>query len=304
MNLSTRTLPFTVLLLSAVIWGVSTPITKDLLVTVPPFTLAFLRFLLAGAVMSVLWFRYADSHTPIRKSDLVSLMLIGFFAITLNIGFGFLGVKLATALDSITFASMTPIAIALASVAFLGEKLTKLNVLGQLLAFFGALMVINSPTGPTENRALGDVLLVLSGLSWVAANIMAKELFHRYHSFTLTSIFFLVGTVTFAPLAAWETLQNPSWIGSATPLTWAGVAYLALFTSVAAYLAYEWGLEHSSASYAGVIEHFQLLVGAIAASLLLGEILSGGYILGAGLILFGIVFATRPTHHLHKAHRH
>lgn len=252
--------------------------------------------------MGVLWVKFHHLHTPIRRSDLGKLILIGLFAISFNIGFGFVGIKLATALDSITFASMTPIAIALASVVFLGERMTKLNTIGQLVAFFGALAVINSPTGQAPDRMLGDILLALSGLSWVTSIILSKELFHRYHSFTITSVFFMVGIVTFALPAAGEYLQNPGWVGRVDPLAWAGVVFLAVFTSVVAYLAYEWGLEHSSASYAGVIEHFQLIIGAVAASLLLGEILSGGYVLGASLILIGIVLATRPSHHYRKAH--
>lgn len=303
MTLSRSTLPFTLLVVSALIWGVSTPITKALLTEIPPFSLAFLRFLLASVVMSVIWFRYSDAHTPIRRDDLGKLVGTGLLAITANIGLGFVGITYTTALDSITFAAMTPIAIALASAVFLGEKLTRLNVIGQVLAFFGAMMVISSPTGPVVNRSLGDVLLILSGLCWVASVIWTKELFQRYHSLTITSTLFLVGTVTFAPLALGEYLRNPGWVSAVNLWGWAGVLFLAVFTSVIAYLAYEWGLEHSSASYAAVIEDWQLLVGAVTASLLLGELLSGGFVLGSSFILIGIVLATRPSHHLRKAHR-
>ncbi len=304
MGLTRRTLPFTLLLLSAAIWGVSTPITKALLTEIPPFSLAFLRFLLATVAMSVIWFRYSSAHTPIRRADLGKLILTGLFAITLNIGAGFIGVIYTTALDSITFASLTPIAIALASVAFLGEKLTRINVLGQILAFFGVIMVLGSPNGHVINRSLGDILLALSGLAWVVSVIWTKELFQRYHSLTIASVLLLIGTISFAPLAAGEYLQNPAWVTSVSIWGWAGVGFLAIFTSVVAYLAYEWGLEHTAASYAAIIQDLELLVGAITASLLLGEILSGGYVLGASMILLGIVLATRPSHHLRKAHRH
>lgn len=288
-------------MLSAIIWGASTPVTKLILGEIPPLSLAFLRFLLASLIMAVLTIKL-DYHTPIRRSDLGRLALIGLLAPGVNIGLGFIGLNYATALDSIIFASLTPIAIALAGAIFLKEIFTKLNLFGQVLAAAGALVVLNTPTGNAPNRLLGDLLLALSGIAWVTAVILSKEIFRKYHSFTVTSFMFLVGTVVFAPLAAWEYIQNPTWFENIPVLTWAGVLFLAIFTSVIAYLAFEWALERSTASFAGLIEHFQLLVGAVLANLLLGEPLSTGFILGTGLLLIGVTLATRPAHHFRKAH--
>jgi drug/metabolite transporter (DMT)-like permease len=302
-KLSGHSLALLLLLLSAFIWGASTPVTKLILEEIPPLSLAFLRFLLATAIMATLtlWLNY---HTPIRKSDVPRLALVGLLAPGLNISLGFVGLQMATALDSIIFASLTPIAIALAGVIFLKEVFTKVNLAGQILAFVGALVVLGSPTGDAPNRLVGDILLALSGLAWVAAVIISKEIFRKYHSFTITSFMFAIGTVVLAPLAAWEYLNNPTWLENVTASAWLGIVFLAVFTSVIAYLSFEWALERTTVSYSGIIEHFQLLVGAVLANLLLGEPLSTGFILGAGLVLIGIVFATRPAHHLRKAHRH
>lgn len=301
MKLSKESLALGALLLSAAIWGASTPIAKAILTEIPPFSLAFFRFALASVILFALSVKL-NRHTPIHQKDLPQLILIGLFAITLNIGFGFVGITYTTALDSIIFASITPIAIAAASTYFLGERFTKVNFVGQLLAVAGALIVVNSPTGDTSNRLLGDILLIGSGAAWVTSVILSKEIFRKYHSFTITSFIFLVGTVTFAPLALWEYLANPAWVTAASTNSWLGVVFQAIFTSVVAYLAFEWGLERSSATFAGLVEHFQLLVGAVLAGILLGEILSSGFVIGAGLILVGIVLATRPAHHYRKSH--
>lgn len=301
MKLSPHLLPFLALLLSGILWGASTPANKLTLEEIPPFTLAFLRFLLATVILTPV-FLLKGTHTPIRRRDLGKLIVLGLFGITLNIGTTFLGLTLTTGLDAVAIFSLVPLLVAVASAIVLGEKLTKVNFFGQFLALSGAAAVALSPTGPTVNRFLGDLLLLVSAISVVIYIILSKELFRKYHSATITAFMFLVGVVTFAPLAGLELIQNPDWISGVSHQGLLGLAFIAIFTSVVAYLAFEWGLEHSTASLAGLIEHVQLLVGAVLAALILNEVLSTGFVLGSGLILVGIVFATRPSHHFRKAH--
>lgn len=301
MKPSPHLLPFLALLLSGVLWGASTPANKLTLEEIPPFTLAFLRFLLATVILTPV-FLLSGTHTPIHRRDLGRLIVLGLFGITLNIGTTFLGLTMTTGLDAVAIFSLVPLLVAVASAVVLGEKLTRLNLFGQFLALAGVGAVALSPTGPTVNRLLGDLLLLVSAISVVIYIILSKELFRKYHSATITAFMFLVGVVTFAPLAGIELLQNQNWISGVSHQGLLGLAFIALFTSVIAYLAFEWGLEHSTASLAGLIEHVQLLVGAVLAALILNEVLSTGFVLGSGLILVGIVFATRPSHHFRKAH--
>lgn len=301
MKLSPHLLPFLALLLSGILWGASTPANKLTLEEIPPFTLAFLRFLLATVILTPV-FLLSGTHTPIHKRDLGKLIVLGLFGITLNIGTTFLGLTMTTGLDAVAIFSLVPLLVAVASAVVLGEKLTRTNLFGQFLALSGVAAVALSPTGPASNRLLGDLLLLVSAISVVIYIILSKELFRKYHSATITAFMFLVGVVTFAPLAGLELLQNPDWISGVSHQGLLGLAFIAIFTSVVAYLAFEWGLEHSTASLAGLIEHVQLLVGAVLAALILNEVLSTGFVLGSGLILVGIVFATRPSHHFRKAH--
>lgn len=294
-------LPIFAIFSAAFIWGLSTPIAKAVITEIPPLTLGFFRFLLATVLFTALSmvFKY---HTPVHKKDMPILITFALLSIPLNIGLGFLGIKYTTALDAITITALIPIILAVAGVFILGEKMSRLNIVGQAMALIGVLVVVSSPNGPTANRALGDVLLIFSSLSWVAGTILAKDLFTKYHSFTITGFMFVVGLIAFTPLALIEFVQNPNWIYHVSAMSWLGVVFLAVFTSVIAWLIFEWGLERSSATVAGVSTYLQLLVGAIAAAALLGELLSQGFVLGVALIILGVVLATRPVHHYRQSH--
>lgn len=302
MKLSPGALPLLLLILSAVIWGAATPIAKVTLTEIPLFIITFLRFLTATTVMAVI-VTQSGLHTPIRKKHLLLLILAGLLDSTINLGLGYTGLNLSTALDVISIGATGPILVAAASSIFLKERLTRFNILGQLLALVGVLLVVTAPVdGSAPNRLLGDLLTFGAVLAASAGLILSKELFRAYHALTITSAVFLVGAISSAPLAALSHLQNPHWYETVSTGAWLGLAFLAIFSSVVAYLAFEWGLEHSTASAAGISGHFSVLTGAFLASVLLGEILSPGFILGAGLILLGVVLATRPTHHYRRTH--
>lgn len=296
-----KILPLLAIVAAAVIWGVSAPVIKAAEDQIPTFSLAFFRFLIAVSLLSLVAIR-CRWELPIRISDLKLFILTGLTGIVGNIAFLFLGLKYTTALDYLTFSCLAPIFIAVAGFFFLKEPLTRTNLIGQAMALVGAMIIIGTPNGPASNRPLGDFLLVLSTICWAASMIFAKELFHRYGSFIVTSFIFLTGLIAFAPLALIEYWQNPTWLQQVDGIHWFAAIFLGIFTSVLAYLAFEWGLRHSLASIAGLVEHFQLLAGTIAAILLVNEFITQWFVIGAVLVLIGVLFATRPTHHFHRRH--
>jgi drug/metabolite transporter (DMT)-like permease len=299
--MSKKTLPILAIVLAAVIWGISAPVIKTAETQIPTFTLAFLRFVIATTLIVGISIKNRWD-LPIRLSDLKLFVLTGLTGIVGNIAFVFLGLKYTTALDYLTFSCLAPILIAISGFFFLKEPLTRLNLTGQAVALIGAIIIIGTPNGPASNRLLGDFYLALSTICWASSIIFAKELFHRYSSFIVTAFIFLTGLIAFAPLALIEYFQNQNWGSQVDLLHWLAVLFLGIFTSIIAYLAFEWGLRHSLASVAGLVEHFQLLAGTVAAILLVGEFITQWFVIGAALVLIGVFFATRPAHHYHKRH--
>lgn len=302
MTLPKHALPFIALVISAVIWGAAAPIAKITLTEIPLFIITFFRFLTATAVLAIIISKFGF-HTPIRRKHLLLLISVGLLDSTINLALGYSGLSLTTALDVIAIGATGPILAAIASVIFLKESLTRFNILGQLLALGGVLLVMTAPTnGDAPNRLLGDLLTLGAVLAAVAGLILAKELFRTYHALTVTATIFLVGAISSAPLAAADHLQNPQWFEAVSTGAWLGLGFLVIFSSVVAYLAFQWGLEHSTASAAGISGHFSVLTGAFLATILLSEVLSTGFVLGASLIIIGVVLATRPAHHYRRAH--
>lgn len=295
-----KLLPYLSLLAAAVIWGISTPIAKIVLQQVPPLSLSFFRFLIALVVLLIIG-SYLHIGDHIARRDLPKMIVMSLFAAALTIPLGFVGLNITSALDAITVSALTPIIVAVLGWWVLKEPLTRDNLLGQGLAVVGVVVALSAPDGPSPNRYLGDILILLSGVTWAVSVILAKELFSRYHAYTITTFIFMVGTIVLFPFASYEYLQDPTWVDHLTTVRILGIGFLGIATSVVAWLMFEWGLKRVTASDAGISYHVQLIAGALAALALLGETLSDIFLVGVVFIVIGILLATKHPHH-HRLH--
>lgn len=293
-------LPFISLLSASVIWGATAPIMKWALEVVPPFSLAFLRFLLACLILiPILWrFRKID------RADFGKILLAALLGITANITFFFFGLKLTFAINAALIVATIPVFTIVAAAIFLKEKLTLKLTSSAFLALIGLVLIIGQPIvsfGPTH--LLGAVFLLLASLSWVGFEIVSKKLFKKYSAFTIIFHITWIGAVTFLPLAAFELISSPESFASFNKQAVVGVLFGAIFSSTIAYSAWQWGLSKLTASEAGFFLYLEPISGVIVSILLLGEEITHLFVAGSLLVIFGVIFAEsrRKTHPLHQS---
>jgi drug/metabolite transporter (DMT)-like permease len=94
-----------------------------------------------------------------------------------------------------------------------------------------------------------------------------------------------IGIASLAVPGTWETLRHVS------PAAWFGVAYLVLVTSVTAYLLWYWALAYLPAARVAVFSNLQPLATAVLAHFFLGEHVTPQFIVGALVVISGVVLA-------------
>ncbi len=226
----------------------------------------------------------------------------GLCGVTFNIAFFFLGLRLAPAINAALLVAAIPILTLVAASIYLKEKLSVRLVLAGCMAIVGVFTIIGLPTTTTLAQFLGNVLLLLSALFWVAYEIISKKLFKKYSSSAVTFYTMAVGAITFAPLAVYEFIQNPNWVRSVTTTGWLGIFYGIFFASLIAYWAWQTGLSKIQAGRASFFFYLDPISGAILAVLLLGETITTPLIIGTILITLGVIFAEfkRESHPFYK----
>ncbi len=304
-----KPIPYIALIFAHLIWGANFVVAKVTLQEFPPMSLALLRFALASLLLAP-FFLAETKKVKIEKSDLPKLIAVGVLIISLNITFFFEGIKRTTAIDASFLTLLIPMLSVLIGWWFLKEKVRLINLFGIALGFVGAAVVIGLPQmingGVASSVILGNILIILASISWVAGATISKKILNKYSSLTVTAVAFLVGTISFFIPAAIEYVQNPAWINQITILGILGLAYMTLLSSISAYFLFEWGLSKTSVITADLFQYIEPFAATTLALSILGETISTPFLLGASLIAAGVYLGTlaKEAHHRHhRAHR-
>jgi len=291
--------PFWAMVIANIIWGAASPIFKFSLENIPPFTLAFIRFFFAGTI----YLLFVVKHwIPLTRRQFVLICLGGFFGVTINISFFFLGLPKTNSINAPVIASMSPIFLYLISIFFLHELPHKRVLLGILISFAGAMVIIFAPfimdgklsVEQKNDELIGNIFLVLATLGSIGQAITHKKILQEVHPIQVTVISFFFGAVTFLPLTLVE-LQSWS-LASLDHRGWTGIIFGVFLSSALAYGLYIYGIAKIKAQEIGLFTYIDPVVAVAIAVPLLGEIPNTLFYVGSALIFFGILFAENRLH--------
>lgn len=176
------------------------------------------------------------------------------------------------------------------------ERLRLRQWMGIALAFVG--IVAGFAGQATREIAgddvlLGDLLALVGGACWGMTTVVIRN--SRLSEAPPAQTLFYQLVVAFVLLlpAAWLTgrLQfTPS------ALAWVSLGFQALVVTFASYLAWFWLLRRYLAAPLGMLSLMTPLFGVGFGALLLGETLAPSFLLGAGLLLAGLLLVTLRRH--------
>ncbi|MFA6081560.1 MAG: EamA family transporter [Patescibacteria group bacterium] len=294
--------PILALIIANIIWGMASPIFKFALTNIPPFTLAFIRFFFSGLIFLPL---ALNKWQKLNVKQWLEIILVGFFGITVNISFFFLGIEKTESINAPIIASSGPVFIYLLSIILLREK-PKLRVLtGMLIALAGVLFIILSPMIVDGKRFVlgaieGNLFILVATFGSVFQTIFGRDVLKKVNPMQVAAITFLLGSLTFMPFIPKEFSNwNISLLNTAG---WTGIVFGVFFSSAIAYFLFYYGISRLSAQEVGVFTYIDPVAAIIIAAPLLHEYPNIFYIFG-GLLIFGGIYCAEKRIHWHPFHR-
>jgi drug/metabolite transporter (DMT)-like permease len=297
---------YVLLLITAVIWGIASPVIKYTLRFIQPFSFLFWRFLIVSLVFLPVFFIYKKKKKiKLSSKKVFKLALLGFLGTTLSLGLLFLGYKYTTAIDGSLIYSIAPIIVVIGGAIFLKEKVTKMERVGVIIAFLGSLVIVLQPILEGKAFALkniyGNVLILLSAIAWATYCLLVckTETREKTDPLVLTAIGFFVGFLTIIPIFLLENLVLNDYLKSVyfstqplfhlNPAAIPGILYMSFFSSVIAYFIYNLGYSLIEASEATIFDYLKPVFAAPLAILWLGEKITPPFLLGALIIFLGVL---------------
>ncbi|OGE31683.1 hypothetical protein A2631_00870 [Candidatus Daviesbacteria bacterium RIFCSPHIGHO2_01_FULL_44_29] len=296
---------FIALFLAHLIWGANFVVAKVTLQEIPVMSLAFLRFSLASIfLIPFLWIERRQLKMQLK--DLPRLCVAGVLMITFHIYLFYEGLSRTTALNASALTLVVPILSMLCGWWFLKEKVFWINILGTVLGLIGGVVILGLPllftSGFNIESTLGNLLIILSGIVFVAGATIARPLLARYHFIVVTIGTFLVGVVTFAGPATLDYLQNPLWVYKVTVLGGLGFLYITILSTISAFFMFQWGLEKIGLAKASLFSYIDPVVATLLAVPFLQERVSFSFVVGTCLIILGVYWGTLGKEQHHNQH--
>lgn len=285
------------LTITALFWAGAFFAAKWAVEIAPPVTTAFLRFAIAGLVLLGLAASQKQITLP-RKAYLgtAGMAVIGIFLYNV---FFFEGLSRTSAVNGSLIASANPAITALLSRAFRGERTSIRQWCGILVSFLGVVLVISGGS----LRALihldvnpGDLFILGSATCWAVYSILARGVLAEASSIVTSAFTCITGAILLSPLAFFES--SAAWQGSL--LFWLAVLYMAVFSSVVAYLWWNDGVREigpaRSAIFVNLVPVFVMVL-----SVMSGRFPGAAQILGGGFVLAGVYLTAGPAGRLSKS---
>ncbi|WP_124727429.1 DMT family transporter [Staphylospora marina] len=277
---------------AAAIWGGMYVVSKAVMDHVPPFVLVEMRYLIALLVLG-LW-AWVKQEYRIDKKDAQSLALVGLVGYTGSIGLQFVGTHLSGAAMGSLITSASPALISLFAWKLLREEMNRTKWMAVVVATLGVLVVVGVPSEGSGSSVAGNAALFGAALTWALYTVLSRKLTLRYSSLTVTFWATLFGIVFTVPLCLWEMSVKPVTIPQ-DPWVWAGIFYIGVISTAAAFYLWNLGFEYIDASTGSLYFFVQPVVGGLLGAWLLEETLGIPFFAGALLIAVGIGLSTRPS---------
>ena len=292
MPTSKTLIPLTIAGVIIWIWAGSFIFIKLALETFTPMTLAFVRFAIATPVLIAITMYARPSRQAIRTAltrEFWLFSFLGLAGVTLLYVFQFYSLGFISATEGSVIINLHAIFAMLLSAAFLKEPLTTRKMSGVFVAFAGLLVITiagDTIASLTMLEPVGVMLMVAAALCWAAYSVFGKKVLHRYSNQVATSSAFVLGTLFLVPFALSEgrmdSILNPSLTA------WGSVLFLAIPSSVVAYLLWNRLIRSTDVTKVLVSLYVIPIPTAILSYIFLGETITLRLVLGAALVIAGV----------------
>lgn len=283
---------YLLVLSAAVAWSTSGLLIRWIAAgsNVSALALAFWRDLATAGCLLLGLALFRPGWLRVERRDLpwlaaLGVVSVGLFHTLWNLSILNIGYAAATVL---LYAS--PAFVALMARLIWGEPLTRFKVVAMAMTFAGCVLVAGREELAAVDLTAGGLILGLAtAMAYGSFSLFGRQVAPRYSPWTILAYGFGFGALALLPFQFAATLSGtrPPW---PVPLeTWIWFACLVLFASILPFGLYLVALRRLPVSVASIVAASEVAFGSFIGYLVFGEVLSRWQILGALLVVAGVV---------------
>ncbi|WP_093152376.1 DMT family transporter [Aliiruegeria lutimaris] len=268
----------------ALMWSSAFSSARIIVAHAPPLGISALRFLIAGLI-AVTIARALGQSWRLSTSQARSMLIFGICQNALYLGLFFVAMQTIEASLAAIIASTMPLLVALAGLVIFGERVRPLGVAGLVIGFVGVAIVMGSRLQGGGVDPWGVVYCVIGVTALTFATLAVRGASSGGNVLMIVGMQMLVGCVVLLP----ASLALETWEIDWTVQFVAAFAYTIIVPGLVATLTWFLLVRRIGAVKAATFHFLNPFFGVAIASVLLGESLGAGDVLGVEVIMLGIL---------------
>jgi len=279
---------------TVLIWSGNMTINQLTVGSIAPSSIAFLRWLLAWAVMTPFVLPQAWQYRDTLRRNWFKLAILGSLGMALWQGLAYVAAETTSATNMGILAAMVPLLTVLLSALVLREPPTLGGVVGGVIALIGVAVLLGqgNPLSLLQLEVSpGDALMVVAATCYALYGVMLKR-----WPFDLPPWVLLYGQVCCAVVI----LLPVYLLGPMTPVDSQNIGlilYAGIPASIITTFLWMRAIRQIGASQASIFINLMPVFSALIAMVFLGERVALFHLTGGVLVLIGVIMAqtlTRP----------
>jgi drug/metabolite transporter (DMT)-like permease len=291
---NSKLIPYLEALFAVAVWGGSFIATKVVLRDISPVTIVWMRFAMGVVILGIV-VAARKQFALLNRNEWLYFAVLGFLGITFHQWLQSNALQTSEASTTAWIVATTPVFMAILGWVALKETLGGMKIVGILLAFVGVLVIVyDGDLGAFSLRSFGkpgDILVLISAVNWTVFSVLSRRGLKQHPATFMMFYVMLLGWLFTSIL--FFTTQDISDVQNLTTNGWIGMAFLGIFCSGLAYIAWYDALQALSTAQTGVFLYIEPLVTVVVAFFVLNEAITLASLLGGAVIILGIWLVNR-----------
>ena len=265
---------------------------------IPPFTLNFYRWTFAWLILAPFTLKEILQKKSYILENIKLILILGITSITVFNSIVYYSLNFTQVISGVLMISTIPVMIIFFSWIFNIEKTNFYQILGVIFSLLGVVVIVTKADLIkliNLNFNKGDLWMVVAMLSWAMYSALLKKKKFELSNISLLQTIITAGLILLFPAYIIEMLLgHRANINLPFILT---LSYVVLFPGLASFFFWIKGISIIGSNRSGIFLHLMPIFSTIMAILIFNEEFMGFHLIGAILIVTGIVLSSKKTEH-------
>jgi drug/metabolite transporter (DMT)-like permease len=273
-----------------IVWGSTYLAIRVAVRTMPPFLMAGVRFVFAGALLYAwsLWRGHTVYERPTWKQWRAAAIVGGALLLGGNGAVVWAEQRIDSGIAALVVATV-PLWMALMDRVFFGQRLAWTAILGLGLGFGGLAVLATGGHGDAHITAAGVGAVMFASFSWAAGSLYSRRAPLPSRPLVGTGMEMIAGGVLLGIAGLVLGEGGKMHLSEFSAGSWFSLAYLIVFGSLVGFTAYVWLLRNARTTLVSTYAYVNPVIAVLGGWLILNEAITTRTLVGGAIIVMAVV---------------